>query len=368
MNKKNREVMIKSVVRRFPMNLAKTSVSLFSMMKSGEKSVMPYKLQIESASICNLKCRMCPQNNMKRVKCFLKFHIFKKIYDEIRPPYVNLTGIGEPLMNPDIFKIIKYAKSKGSYVKLDTNGMLLTEENINRLLDSGIDIVSNSIDGIDKKTYEKIRIGSDFDRVIKNLKNLVKIRNLRKATTEIHIFFVLQKDNFMQFPEFIKFVDSIGVDSISGTFIQEESYQNNRKFNIENCSKKELDELIKKLKNMKTRANLEIEGVFEIINKWEDNKKKNYSKVPCYKPWYSPFVTADGTVTPCCYCVDKEIILGEASKESFKKIWNNEKMKKFRKMVASNRTGLCTRCGSDESYIKEQFNRIPLSGLISKRS
>ncbi len=361
MNKKNKEIIIRSSLRNFPFNAIKTAKSFYSMAKRGEKASLPYKIQMESAGICNLKCRMCPQNNMKRQKGFLKFALFKKIFDQIKPPYLNLTGFGEPLMNPEIFKIIEYAKKNKTFVKLDTNGMLLDDEKIKKLLRAKIDIVSNSIDGMDKKTYEKIRRGADFDKVIGNLKKFVRARDFGGFKTEIHLFLVLQKDNFRQFPDFIRFGDSLGVDSISGTFVAEESYAKNHDVNIENCKKEELDELVRNMNELKknTKANLEIDEIIEYIYTWKDKKKKNWSKVPCYKPWYSPFIYWDGVIAPCCYCVDKEIILGDLKKESFKSVWNGKKMRKFRKMVATNRIGLCSRCEADETYIKKQFEKIP---------
>ncbi len=368
MNKKNREVLIRSALRNFPCNAFRTSKSLFYMMQQGEIAY-PYKLTIESTAICNLKCTTCPQNYMKREKGHLKFALFKNIYDDIKPPYVNLSGFGEPLLNPDLFKIISYAKKHGSFVKVDTNGMLLNNDNINRLLNTGIDIISNSIDGMDKKTYESIRKGAKFETVIKNLKNLVAARNRKKSKTEIHIYLVLQKKNFKQFPDFIRFGDSIGVDSISGCFVKEESYAKNKEVNLEKCDKGELGKLALDLREIKgkTKANLEIDEILDDIANWEERKKKNWNGVPCYMPWYAPFVTWDGTVCPCCLtAADKQVIVGEASKEKFMNIWNGEKMKNFRRMVAIKRSGCCGKCELDESYIREQFGKIPFSKLLRK--
>lgn len=368
MNKKNREVMIKSALKNFPCNAYRTGKSIFYMMRHGDRGY-PYKLTIESTAICNLKCTTCPQNYMKRKKGHLKFEVFKKIYDDIKPPYVNLSGFGEPLLNPELFKIIKYAKNHGSFVKVDTNGMLLNNENINKLLDTKIDIVSNSIDGMDKKTYEGIRKGAKFETVIQNLKNLVAARNKRKSKSEVHIYLVLQKKNFKQFPDFIKFGDSIGVDSVSGCFVKEESYAKNKKVNFEKCDKEELRKLAEDLRKLKgkTKANLEIDEIIDDINNREEKKRKNWEGVACYMPWYAPFVTWDGIVCPCCLtAADKQIVVGDATKEHFMDIWNGKKMKDFRTMVATKRAGYCSKCELDESYIREQFDRIPFSKLLRK--
>jgi len=362
--------MLRTTLRRFPINLLKTIRSLFYMMRE-DGIAYPYKLTMESTAICNLKCATCPQNYMKRKKGHLKFETFKKIYDEIRPPYLNLSGFGEPLMNPDLFKIIKYAKKRGSFIKVDTNGMLLNNKNISKLLNSGIDIISNSIDGMDKKTYEKIRIGANFEQVIKNLKKLVMARNKIKSKTEIHLYFVLQKSNFEQFPDFIRFGDSLGVDSISGCFVKQEGYKKNKQIGIEKIDKKKLYHLAEELKKLKKtiKANLEVDEIIDDIYNWEKKRGRIKSKfVPCYMCWYDPFITWDGIVAPCCLAAaDKHIVIGDATKQHFNKIWNSEKMKKFRKMVATKRTGFCENCEVDESYIKEQFKKIPFYFLIKKK-
>jgi len=178
------------------------------------------------------------------------------------------------------------------------------------------------------------------------------------------------KDNFKQFLDFIKFGDSLGVDSISGDFIGEETYDKNIDYNIEHIKKQELDKFIEDLKKIKeqVKANVEIDEIIEYVCTWKEKKNKKWEKVPCYKPWYSPFILWDGSVAPCCYCgIDKALIFGDASKEKFEKIWNGKKSRKFRKMVANNRVGFCARCEGDESYITKQFNKIPVFNLFVKK-
>jgi radical SAM protein with 4Fe4S-binding SPASM domain len=369
MNAKYREIVIRNSLRNFPLNILKTTRCFMSMMKSGEWAAYPYKIQMELTNVCNLSCTMCPIDDLERGRGYLKFEDFKKIYDQILPPYVTFTGIGEGLLNPDIFKIISYAKSRGSFAKMDTNGMLLTEKRIRRLLATKVDIISNSIDGMDKETYEAIRRKSNFDTVISNLKNLVRIRNETGSNTEIHIFLVLQKSNYKQFPEFIKFGDSIGVNSISGTFISNMSHDVNKDYTIEHCDEAELDNLMRQVIELKktVRANLEESEIIRYIKNWKEKKVINWAKVACFRPWYAPFINWDGDVCMCCYCVDKEVVFGNALKEPFAKLWNNEKARAMRKMVRTNRVGVCAQCQADETFIKESFQKIPLYNKISTR-
>ena len=51
----------------------------------------------------------------------MSFETFRKIYDDIRPENINVSGLGEPFLNPEIFEIIRYAKSQGSIVNCASN-------------------------------------------------------------------------------------------------------------------------------------------------------------------------------------------------------------------------------------------------------
>jgi len=96
---------------------------------------------------------------MKRNRGFISFEKFKRIYDQVGPPYLNLTGYTDSFLNKDIFKMMKYAKRKGSFVKMDTNASIMDEERIQNTVASGIDAISISIDGSNQKIYGKIRVG-----------------------------------------------------------------------------------------------------------------------------------------------------------------------------------------------------------------
>ena len=359
-----KEIIKSGIIFRRPIRVFS---NIFSVFISGPKAGKPFILKFENSTLCNLKCQMCPLNNgLNRKTGVLSFEKFKKIYDEINPPYLNLTGIGEPLLNPDIFKIIKYGRAKGSLVKIDTNGTLLTDENIKKLIHSEPTFVSVSIDSVDKKTYEKIRKGAKFEMVIENFKKLIQYRNQINSKTKIHLFFVLQEENILELPEFIKFGDESGVDSINGTVVismGKNKNEKNRKINLEKISKvkRELKEL---KKNVAVNMNL------ESIESFLDNPEKIEKEKPCFWPWYQAAITWDGYVTPCCIFCDNEIVFGNVFEESFMKIWNNKKSQEFRKQLVKKRTGICKSCGVDEGFIYDKLKilyKIPLINRMSFR-
>ena len=348
-------------------NFFRIIANVFSIFRASGKSCLPIMLKIESSSLCNLRCQMCPLKvGLSRETGTLKFNNFKKIFDEIKPAYLNLTGIGEPLMNKDIFKIISYAKNKNAIIKIDTNGTLLNKNNIKSLIQSSPSIISISVDGATKKTYEKIRTGARFSDICKNIKSLISYRNKIKSKTKIHIFFVLQKDNILGFIDFLKFGKSLNVDSVNGTIVTPMGKNLNKdSLNIdENILVKMKNELNYFKQNCK--INLNIEGIENFLY----GKIQKYSNAPCFWPWYQASITWDGYLTPCCVMCDNEIVFGNVFQNSFMNIWNNEGFQEFRKKLSKKRTGICSTCSVDETFIYNKlkpFYKIPLIKYLSER-
>ncbi len=322
---------------------------------SGYKQIFPYKVIFELSALCNMKCTMCPRNVMRRKEGLIDFDVFKKIFSEINPPFVNLSGLGEPLLHPQVFEIIEYCKKNRTYVKIFTNGTLLNNENITKLLSTHIDEISISLDGVDKKTYEAIRIGADFDEVISNIKNLINIIRRLNSKTKVQFYLVLQKDNFRRFPDYIRFALSLGVDSVSGGVVgvgvQESPFDNG----LNSYNDNEINNMIKELKKLQKETNIFLD-IDDIIRYLRTRKERNGKTVPCYKPWYSAFVTWDGDVVPCCCCaVNKDYIIGNALTESFATLWRNEKSQAIRENAEIHRRDTCSWCRVDESHLKSVF-------------
>ena len=159
-----------------------------------EVSEFPLHLDIEVTDACNLECPMCYRSVAGGEGGFMDVNLYKKIIDEgerYNLPSINLSWRGEPLLHPGFFDMVGYAKEHGIIdVRVNTNGALLDDEGIEGLIESGIDRVIFSVDGATKGTYEKIRIGSDFDRVTASIRKLVSVRDSmgrEKPSVEVQI-------------------------------------------------------------------------------------------------------------------------------------------------------------------------------------
>ena len=144
----------------------------------------PLHLDIEASSNCNLRCPFCATNYRSiGNKGFMSFNTFKKVIDEgakqgLCAIKLNSGNRGEPLLNRLLPEMIAYAKKKGIMdVYFNTNATLLTKDTSKKVIKAGLDRLSISFEGTTPEVYEKYRVGAKFNKVLKNIKDFIKIRN-----------------------------------------------------------------------------------------------------------------------------------------------------------------------------------------------
>ncbi len=342
--------------------LAGTSLSL---LRSSEKAFFyPLRIQIENSTVCNLSCRMCPLNGFKRKKGFMDSGHFKKIYEALKPPFLNLTGYGESFLNKDIFKMVFYAKKNGSYVKFDTNGTLLTKENITKVLDSGLDLLSISLDGATKKTYEKIRTGGRFETVVQGIKDLVLEKNKQGKKLTIHLAMVVQAGNVDELLPLIELGEQLGVDKINPTPVVEYDLVQNKRYLLGRY-KKNLQKVLEEYrKNQESyRVSVDIEPMRDFLETGKGEKV-------CFIPWYSTYIAWNGDVYPCCYYYNGQVNFGNIFEKPFAEIWNSPAYRKFRKCLREERNSLpiCRACSIDEQFVADKIKLVPFWQIFSQRN
>jgi MoaA/NifB/PqqE/SkfB family radical SAM enzyme len=142
----------------------------------------PTHVDIEAAVSCQMRCPMCRRRQMPRemLHGIMDMGLYRKIIDECaeRGVYsVKLSWRGEPLLNPRICDMVRYAKEKGIRdVAFLTNGERLTGELAAGLIDAGLDWISISVDGTGA-TYEKIRYPSTYPGIVEKITALKEIRD-----------------------------------------------------------------------------------------------------------------------------------------------------------------------------------------------
>jgi pyruvate-formate lyase-activating enzyme len=165
------------------------------------KFPFPKKFAIELCAECNLACAMCHHPFMKRPKGTLPFELWKKCADEIaaESPRTEcwFSFCGEPLMEPELLiRCLEYGRSVGlKSLNINTNGMLLTPDLDDAIIDSGAHLIVFGIDGYSKASLEKYRVNADRDVVYRNTERLLARRDARQAGLAIQAQFIVMDDN-----------------------------------------------------------------------------------------------------------------------------------------------------------------------------
>jgi len=87
---------------------------------------------------------------------------------------LSFSGMGEPLLHPEIFDFIRSVSSEAR-TSFASNGSALTEENVRRLIESGLDEIYLSFNGADPATYERMMGGLKFERALHNLRRAIAL-------------------------------------------------------------------------------------------------------------------------------------------------------------------------------------------------
>lgn len=289
---------------------------------------MPLGVSIEPTNYCNLACKECPVglNLLKREKANISTDLYKKILDELSPFLSNIIIYfqGEPFINSHIYEMISYASDKHVYSIISTNGHYFTEENVKKILKSGLNKLIISVDGTTQEVYEKYRVGGKLSTVINGTKLIVKAKkNLKVKRPMIVLQFLVTAENEHQIKDAKQLAKTLNVDSISFKSAQIYDFENGNKL----IPKNDKFSRYKKLEN----------GKYAIKSKLRNR---------CWRMWAHPVVTASGDVLPCCFDKDAKYCMGNIKSQSFSEIWKSEKYINFRKQVFSNRKeiDMCKNC------------------------
>ena len=161
--------------------------------KTQAHGVLPRQLAIETVNHCNAACVMCPYPTLERHKGFMSSETHKVIVDKVAEwgapiELISHAGMGEPLLDKTLTEKIVYEKSvfPKARVAVYSNVSALDEKRANQLFDSGLDILSVSLNAMDKSTYETV-MKLPYERTQINLHRFVQMNAARGKPVEIHV-------------------------------------------------------------------------------------------------------------------------------------------------------------------------------------
>ncbi|MEZ5146261.1 MAG: radical SAM/SPASM domain-containing protein [Bacteroidales bacterium] len=315
-------------IRLWNLLLVQLSYHLTNLLKKPVLWGKPFSVSIEPTTSCNLRCPECPSGlrQFSRNTGMLTIDLYKKIVNEIgnRLMYMILYFQGEPYLNPSFFDIVKDAKKRRIYTATSTNAHFLNDENARKTVESGLDRIIVSLDGIGQETYASYRVGGRYQRVLDGIENLVKWKKeLNSKTPHIILQFIVFRTNEHQVDEVKALSKKLGVDELQLKTAQVYEYKNGNP----------LIPTIDKYSRYRQKA----DGTWEI---------KNDFKNKCYRMSVSCVITWDGLVVPCCFDKDAVYQMGDLKNNSFEEVWKSEPYKAFRTKVITNRKSIdiCTNC------------------------
>lgn len=319
-----------SLTPRRVANILKTTSSFFLSAISGKTIVwgLPPVLTIEPANICNLRCPLCTTGSgeMKRVKGNMTLDTFRSVMNKFGEEifFLLIYHQGEPYINPHFLNFVKLAKEKNIYVTTSTNGHYFTDENIEATIDSGIDSMIVSVDGVTQESYARYRVKGKLDKVLEGTKKLMEMKKIKRSRTpNVALQFLVMKHNEHEIPAIKKLADELGVDRL---LIK----------NIEVRSTEEADEWLPE-NSAYRRYNFDGNN---LIVKGADNKS-------CTRPWLSTLVNWDGEIVPCCFDKNGNYPMGKITgEENLKDIWHGKSFSDFRTRLIRDRQGIdiCSNC------------------------
>lgn len=314
----------------------------------------PSHVQIEITTFCNMDCLSCGRRYIVDKGRHMSFEDFKQIYDQIRPVNINLSGLGEPLLHPELFKIIRYCKQNGSVVNFPTNLSISDSRIIEELVRSGIDQIKVSIDAASEATYKAVRGQDKFNTIIKNIRTIGRLKEKFGCHhPEVRFNFCLQRYNFEELPKLIALARELSITSI---YVQDLNYFSveDEKSRLCGFSQQQLSRIFDDAYQLSRKLNV----ATNILN-WKRNLKWLYNKtlpldhfqanaIRCSFPWISAFVDVDGGVKPCPVFVwDAQADnLGNCLDKPFIDIWHGMQYQNLRGDFRRNHRCLpiCQRC------------------------
>jgi MoaA/NifB/PqqE/SkfB family radical SAM enzyme len=293
----------------------------------------PIEITLESTAKCNLYCPMCPRHIYTFDNESMDLELYRKIVQDCKD-YVEFIwpyGIGEPMIHPQIFEMIRINREAGIRTGMSTNATLLEDKRADLLLDSGLDYVILAFDGATKESYEKYRVGATFEKTRANILNFLQRKLDRKSGIYVVLQMVLLKENTSEIDAYRKLWSINGVDEI--------------RFK---------------------RDEIQIDG-----SRIPDGQLKGRRRNPCHLLWRGPlYVRYDGLAYPCCYMYDEPPV-GDLRQQSVMEVWNSAGMVKLREAhLTGNITDypVCQKCQAARPSLPALYGSLMLNSLTVRKA
>lgn len=321
---------------------------------------VPREAYFEVTNRCNLLCETCPRTHHElEPPADLDYDRMVEIAEQL--PVLErmvLHGVGEPLLNPQLPRMIAYGAERGARVIFNTNGVLLDERRGDAITAAGLDDLRVSFDAATPATYRRIRGADVLPRIIRNVAAFTLRRAQRgEAAPVLTVWATAVRENLEELPDLVRLAGEIGA---SGVNLQRLVFNGTGLAVAEQSVYRDLTvrqgEILARCREEAERAGIAItgsggtEGEGALIGGEGEGAWRS-----CRRPWRVLYVTAHGTVLPCCIAPftttdTASLSLGNVVTGGVAGVWNGAAMRDFRRRHQSDDPPApCAPCGSQWS-------------------
>lgn len=291
----------------------------------------PRVLRIEPSGACNLSCSHCPTGTVKMERGVMRHQTFALILENLST-HIDSVKVcvlyhgGEPLLNKSFPDMVHAIKSLGvPYVKTVSNGMLLTPSAIEAIVQSGLDAIEFSLDGLSPAQNNFIRRASDYKTVVANINALIAYK---KRTGSAWPQIAISSTQFLPEPP------------------ETERYKHLAPPPPDYLREEFSDELAAGDINFKTTWAMQwphMEVLTDVYDLYQDADDSYGNQ--CDHVQSTMTVRWNGDVVACCYDLTSQFVLGNIHEANLSEIWNNHKYRGLRRSIDNQKfIPMCANC------------------------
>jgi len=296
---------------------------------------MPRQVRVEASKVCNLKCTGCRRAweddiSLQPGGNYLTLERLGYIVEQVPTVIlVGFSGDAETTLNPNLWDILRYLKSKGIKSTFTTNGTLLNKELIDLCEDCGIIRISLSFAGAKKETFEKLHIGAKWDKVLENC------HLIGYSSIPLFLNFPMLTEELMdEIPEFFRIAKEVKATGVQFLKLMIEDTNGLAPLDFY-----KLKGLTDDIKERAKKGRFHVEGCLEPSPVFRE----------CYEPVVAPLITLNGDVYPCAYSAKQtpkeyyggdileapteNFVLGNIHEQCVKDIWYGDLYENLRKYL-----------------------------------
>ncbi len=332
----------------------------------------PRQLELEISTECTKKCIHCehtwwPADSQPRQ--LLSYEQVIRILEQFpNLRWVSLVGEGSSFEHPDMLRFIEYVKNRQVMCYMVDHLSDWTEETIKGVLENDLDGILISLDAATKKTYEKLKVGCDFNNVMRNISMLVDEKKRRKSPLpEIMFTYIAMKGNVHEIPDYVDLIASLGTRKDFGAgsrigILRLLAFKQILHLEIDDIPA----EIIEEAQRRAREHNLFIN--FTGTNVREDLPEPTYCMA-----WLEPYIFMGGYISQCCAVFisnNRDYIrrysLGNVFEKDFKEDWDNTPYRALRGLINKPNRPIPIQCAGCRV-----FNTLPREkkhGIINTHS